>query len=606
MNRHHEPVSLGALALTILLALPIGLLSIFSTTTTGEQVDLAETVFVGRVVSLQVSLNPARTIVAFDVERSLIGSATSGFAASGAARYQFKGKPAFRVGEDVVVLLTRDAGSGASEVLGQYVISKNEATLESEVLSPVTGMAGQGVYEHGGVSLETFEQAILARRGFPITAPTGGEPTIHAGTAQDPLEPNDSLGTATGLMLPPPTLVTGMPLCVTGLTITAGDLDYFSFDANPLTVLHARTQPPANITGSSGLDTVLGLFDGVSGDLLAVDDDGGEGSFSRLTSTLEAGGPYAVAVASAPDTDFSGDGTTEGPYELKLELELGAYLWNTVDLMAGVSLDGTFIEDQVGFRCIGGQDVLSPGVPADGWSVAYNVQERPAPVTGIFGGAGDQLSDPGFTDELLLKSFQLGGFMDGSGNNRRGFGESRALVTYSTDPDVGVGIVHTYRWSVGSDTVGGDVNVQIPAHQAAITEVAYNRVLDVDLFGTGPDQFEWSFDPGSRVKAFAVDTATNVGNLTVPAQSSGSVTDDMQMALLIEHGRGGDVIVDGRRYETLYDLGFTMVKELASRDDAVAAARDNLLAAGLRTWVVAADQDPDSGTWAAFGAGLSD
>jgi hypothetical protein len=244
------------------------------------------------------------------------------------------------------------------------------------------------------------QSAIRVRKGADPRAGQGtgvANSTTDAPLGPDAYEPNNTLATATNLSgLYPPSLLTGNPLVLTGLTLTANDVDFFAFDTAALTIVHAET---SGVTGLPAPDTLMGLFDTPAGHLLAHDDDGAGNGFSKLAVPIEATGKYAVAVESAPDSnlDFTGSqGTTTGTYNLSLEIELGSYLWNQFDLIIGVSPDGTFIEDFVGFKEIGpgGQDTLLVGVPADGWawtSTCATPDRRHARL-----GGGDQLTDPGF------------------------------------------------------------------------------------------------------------------------------------------------------------------------------------------------------------------
>ena len=404
----------------------------------------------------------------------------------------------------------------------------------------------------------------------------------------------------TGLF--PPSLLTGNPMVLGDLSLTRNDVDFFSFEAGALTILHAETKA---ITGLPSPDTLIGLFDAGTAQLLASDDDGGEGQMSKLIVPLEKTGLYAVAVESAPDAalDFLGDdGTTTGHYSLSLELEFGSYLWNQFDLIMGVSPDGTWIEDFIGFKEIGGQDVLLAGVPADGWAVEFDVHQGPAGITHVYGGSGGQLADPGFTHPWTPLSFVLANYEDVAGSNRRGYAEASSIVNYTPATGAPRGVITTieYKVPVGSNTVFGDIALEIPS-PSRVSNLAWTRVTDIDLFGNGSDQFFWSFNPGGKLKAFAVDTNTHVGNVVVPAQSFGDDTGDLQAALVIEHGASAGA---GGSDTTHYATAYTWVKGFATANAALNEAVRRLRLAGVETWVVAVDADPDSGLFAAFGTGL--
>ncbi len=161
---------------------------------------------------------------------------------------------------------------------------------------------------------------------------------------------------------------------------------------------------------------------------------------------------------------------------------------------------------------------------------------------------------------------------------------------------------HDYQLGIGSPTVHGEVVLQM-ATQEQVLGLTLSRVLDVDLFGTGPDEFSWSFDPQSPLQAFAVDLTAHVGSITPPSQSVGSAAGDMQAALVIDHGDS-----DGSGFAdiTHYRLASTLVRGFASPVLAQLEAVRRLRAELIDTWVVAVDQDPVTGLYAAFGIGLGD
>src|SRR5580765_219757 len=102
MTASQNPVSLGALALLLCLALPTGLLSLFARSTTGEQVDGADLIIAGRVASLQNIADPESTAVEFAVSDVLFGT---GHVQS--LNVTVTGRAPVQVGDTVVALLTR-------------------------------------------------------------------------------------------------------------------------------------------------------------------------------------------------------------------------------------------------------------------------------------------------------------------------------------------------------------------------------------------------------------------------------------------------------------------------------------------------------------------
>jgi hypothetical protein len=96
-------------------------------------------------------------------------------------------------------------------------------------------------------------------------------------------------------------------------------------------------------------DTLLGLFDADTGDLLAVDDDSGccgIGGLSRLLLQVPDGAGHvnlAVAVTSWPDFDFNGsEGVTNGRYVLSVNRYKGQILATGDDTSTEVALPEPF------------------------------------------------------------------------------------------------------------------------------------------------------------------------------------------------------------------------------------------------------------------------
>jgi hypothetical protein len=589
---------MGALALVLCLALPAGLLSLLAGGTTGEQVDASDLILTGRISSLQILEDPMRTYVEFDVQHVVLGTLHAS-----SLNLRVEGRLSADVGDSVLALISRHP----TELLGLYQIEKNLTTLDVDVITPVDGMMAQGIRGGGPndpVPLALLEAAMRIRRGLaPQSAHHSQGGTIEAGTASggDPYEPNNTLLTAehvTGLH--PPTLVTGNPLILSGLTLRPHDVDFFVFQVPAMSLLHAMTL--SGLTFFPPPDTLIGLFNARTSQLLAWDDDSGPGKLSYIIAPIDHSGLYAIAVESAPDSnlDFTGDeGTSTGEYRLSLELQTAAFMSNLADRTAGISPDGTFIEDFIGLKVIDGADLLLTGVPADGWAVNYDVIGLPEGDRHVYGGAGEQLSPPEFTDELILLSFELGGYETAAGPNPRGHARASTLVSYTGADEDPRGVLATfdYKLGKGATTIVGDVMLQAGTNQP-IQNLSFSRVMDIDLFGVGADQFFWSYKPTDRIQAFPVGLDDHVGNLQAPADVYGRTEADLQVALLIKHG---DMYPDE---VTHYRTAFTMVKGLPSPSAAMQEAVARLRAVGLETWVVAVDKDPVTGRYAAFGTGL--
>jgi len=120
----------------------------------------------------------------------------------------------------------------------------------------------------------------------------------------DPFEPNNNVGDATAQSLPFDTAGDFTVIAPVG-----DDVDYFRVSAEGGTSLLCEVT-------SGGFDSVLGIFDADTGDLLDFDDDGGAGLLSRLVFPVPADGDFAIAVSAFPDLDFNGDGNSGGRYVL--------------------------------------------------------------------------------------------------------------------------------------------------------------------------------------------------------------------------------------------------------------------------------------------------
>jgi hypothetical protein len=123
----------------------------------------------------------------------------------------------------------------------------------------------------------------------------------------DVWEPNNSLRTAKRITLP----FDSIPVQKFTAIGRDGDLDFFRFTATTGQVIVAEIL-------TSRLDTVLGIYDRATGELLAVDDDSGPGALSKITFAVPADGEYAVAVSTFPDFEFEGTSTGTGRYVLRV------------------------------------------------------------------------------------------------------------------------------------------------------------------------------------------------------------------------------------------------------------------------------------------------
>jgi hypothetical protein len=161
-----------------------------------------------------------------------------------------------------------------------------------------------------------FKPAVYERFIAP-TATSPGSPNDLAGltlkfTPTTPYndawsEPNNTLSRATRISLP----FDSIPVHRFTEIGRDGDVDFYRFTAKQGQVIVAEIL-------TSQLDTVLGVYDRRTGELLVVDDDSGAGPLSRITFTVPADGDYAVAVSTFPDFEFQGTSTGTGRYVLSV------------------------------------------------------------------------------------------------------------------------------------------------------------------------------------------------------------------------------------------------------------------------------------------------
>ena len=132
----------------------------------------------------------------------------------------------------------------------------------------------------------------------------------------DVFEPNDRISRATRIHLP---FSTESMDRYSAIAPVGGDADYYRFSAKAGDILALEV-----VRG--GFDTVLGVFDSRTGELLAVDDDGGSGLLSRLLLQANVDIDLTVAVSAFPDLTFTGAGEEGGRYVLTVNSYRGEFL----------------------------------------------------------------------------------------------------------------------------------------------------------------------------------------------------------------------------------------------------------------------------------------
>jgi hypothetical protein len=128
---------------------------------------------------------------------------------------------------------------------------------------------------------------------------------------------NDSIARATPLGRLP--FDSANPAFATVIDPDRDDVDYYSFRVKAGDILAIEV-----VRGT--LDSVIGVFDADTGELLATDDDGGNGLLSRLLLQANANLRVAVAVSTYPDLQFVGVGESKGRYSLYINTYRGTIL----------------------------------------------------------------------------------------------------------------------------------------------------------------------------------------------------------------------------------------------------------------------------------------
>jgi hypothetical protein len=149
---------------------------------------------------------------------------------------------------------------------------------------------------------------------------------------EDDYENNDTLSKAKRIELP---FHTDDSDDFTEIRPEGDDIDFFKFKLKADDILAVEV-----VRG--GLDTILGIFDTATGDLLAADDDGGDGLLSRLLVQAPEDIEVAVAVSTFPDLDFTGAGEGSGRYVLSITKYRGTILAAGDDTSTPVALGFDF------------------------------------------------------------------------------------------------------------------------------------------------------------------------------------------------------------------------------------------------------------------------
>jgi len=214
------------------------------------------------------------------------------------------------IGANTFDIVLRNTGNGASDDAGNFFDIRYYSG------SAIDGIAGFSC--GGGVTSELEPPSDLSTVSqftedvsqtaiyevFNVNNPNdliAGANLSFLGTEEfeDEFEPNNSFSTSQFVRLP---FSSADNERFTEINPAGNDVDYFTFRVKAGTTLIAETT-----TGQ--LDSLLGLFD-ASGNLIAVDDDGGNALLSRIVFVVSESGTFTLATTTFPDFDFVGAGNT--------------------------------------------------------------------------------------------------------------------------------------------------------------------------------------------------------------------------------------------------------------------------------------------------------
>jgi len=262
-----------------------------------------------------------------DLNASAGGSVVFGETASGFT-VSWQGVPEFPAVGANSFSVTINRKNHIAELLGAVI--GNPFSINYGAISATDGLAG---YSCGGGNTSGFEQEsqLSAFRGpigglipFPAVfedfvgaAAGAGETMDLHGTLRftgvnriidlTEIRRNDTVAKATPLLRLP--FDSANPAIATVLDPDRDDVDFYSFRVRAGDILAIEV-----VRGD--IDSVIGVFDATTGQLLVTDDDGGNGLLSRLLLQANTDLKLAVAVSSFPDLTFIGAGETRGRYTL--------------------------------------------------------------------------------------------------------------------------------------------------------------------------------------------------------------------------------------------------------------------------------------------------
>jgi hypothetical protein len=251
----------------------------------------------------------------------------------------WQGVPEFPAAGSNTFSITINKKSWAAEQQGTH--TGNPFAITYGALSALDGVAG---YSCGGASTSGYEKesdltAFTGPIGNTVT-PAGAVFEDLVGTSpaetvdlsgallrfkganriddiQEINNTNDTVLTATNLFTLP--FSSASPATASVIDPNRDDADFYKICLKAGDILAVEV-----VRG--GLDSVIGLFDADTGDLLLTDDDGGNGLLSRLVVQVNVDINVAVAVSTFPDLTFVGGGTSNGRYSLYVNTYRGSLI----------------------------------------------------------------------------------------------------------------------------------------------------------------------------------------------------------------------------------------------------------------------------------------
>jgi hypothetical protein len=266
---------------------------------------------------------------------------------------KWQGVPEFDAVTTNTFSITLNRKHPLAELLGSVV--GNPFSLTYGTLAATDGLAG---YSCGGASTSGFEfesdlSAFRGPIGGVIPVPAIFEDLVGSGAGEtndlrgtlrfngvnrivdltELVRRNDSIRRATPILKLP--FDSADPAFATEIDRDRDDVDYYAFKVRAGDVIAVEV-----VRGT--LDSVIGIFDADSGELLVADDDGGAGVLSRLIVQADIDRRLAVAVSSYPDVEFVGIGETKGRYSLYVNTYRGTPIELGDDDSAPVTLGRPF------------------------------------------------------------------------------------------------------------------------------------------------------------------------------------------------------------------------------------------------------------------------